>query len=203
MQRFNLRALPLLGTSAAAIVLLSAGAAEAHHLADVNALAPTPLNGLLSGLAHPVLGPDHLVFLLALSLVGLQHRRRWMGLLLIAGLVGSLAGVLVPGLPGAEVVLALTLMLEALTLLGRLPAWVLLPAMALHGYALSGAVVGWTTTHLFSYFAGLLLSQGLLLLLALTLVQRAGQGLGARWRACCASLLIGLGGSLAIAQVLA
>ncbi len=50
------------------------------------------MNGLLSGLAHPLLGPDHLLFLLALSLVGLGQRSRWMLALLATGLAGSLLG---------------------------------------------------------------------------------------------------------------
>ena len=88
--------LPLIPAS----LLLLAPAAQAHHLMDLLHLQPTPLTGLLSGLAHPVLGPDHLVFLLALSLVGLGHRSAWMLALLLIGLAGSLLGLVVPGLPG-------------------------------------------------------------------------------------------------------
>jgi urease accessory protein len=130
-----------------------------------------PLSGLLSGLAHPVIGPDHLLFLLALALVGLRSRRRWMLALLCTGLAGSALGLLLPGLPGAEVLVALSLALEALVVLGHLPLVSLVPAMALHGYVLSAAVLGWSPMPLAAYLMGLLISQGLLLLVSLSLLQ--------------------------------
>ena len=67
--------------ASALMLLLSvafAAPVSAHHLMGMLKLSPSPLTGLLSGLAHPVLGPDHLLFLLALSLVGLRHRASWM-----------------------------------------------------------------------------------------------------------------------------
>ncbi len=160
--------------------------AQAHHVVDLTTLQPTAINGLISGLAHPVIGPDHLLFLLALSLVGVQGRTRWMLLLLVAGLAGSGAGLLLPGLPGAEPLVAGSLALVAGVLLGWLPNALLLPAMALHGYVLSEAVLGWTTMPVFAYLTGLLISQGLLLLLALGLMRplaaRINMG-GRRWLA--------------------
>lgn len=157
---------------------------HAHHVMEITELQPTLLNGLLSGLAHPVLGPDHLVFLLALSLLGLNQRSRWMLLLLGVGLAGSAAGLLLPGLPQAELLVAATLALLAGVLLGWLPRVLLLPAMALHGYVLSEAVLGWSTMPLASYLVGLLISQGLLLLLALQVLRPLAQRLnmpGRRW----------------------
>ncbi|MFM7085863.1 MAG: HupE/UreJ family protein [Cyanobium sp.] len=154
-----------------------APAARAHHLLSLLDLQPTPLTGLLSGLAHPVIGPDHLLFLLALALVGLVQRRRWLLALLSTGLLGSALGLIWPGLPGGEALVALTLVAVALVLLGRLPRMVLLPAFALHGYVLSAAVLGWSQAPLSFYLVGLLLSQGSLLLLSLTLLRR----LSARW----------------------
>ena len=146
--------------------------AQAHHLMELMGMPVNPLSGLLSGLAHPVIGPDHLLFLLALALVGLRSRRRWMLALLCTGLAGSALGLLLPGLPGAEVLVALSLALEALVVLGRLPLVSLVPAMALHGYVLSAAVLGWSPMPLGAYLLGLLISQGLLLLVSLSLLQR-------------------------------
>jgi urease accessory protein len=145
--------------------------AQAHHLMELMGMPVNPLSGLLSGLAHPVIGPDHLLFLLALALVGLRSRRRWMLALLCTGLAGSVLGLLLPGLPGAEVLVALSLALEALVVLGRLPLISLVPAMALHGYVLSAAVLGWSPMPLAAYLMGLLISQGLLLLVSLSLLQ--------------------------------
>lgn len=146
--------------------------AQAHHLMELMGMPVNPLSGVLSGLAHPVIGPDHLLFLLALALVGLRSRRRWMLALLCTGLAGSALGLLLPGLPAAEMLVALSLGLEALVVLGWLPLVSLVPAMALHGYVLSAAVLGWSTMPLAAYLLGLLISQGLLLLVALSLLQR-------------------------------
>jgi len=134
--------LPLIPTS----LLLLAPAAQAHHLMDLLHLQPTPLSGLLSGLAHPVLGPDHLVFLLALSLVGLGHRSAWMLALLLIGLAGSLLGVL-----------------------------------------------GWTQGPLVTYLVGLFLGEGLLLLLAMTVLRRLAAPGGEGLRRLLAGVLIGCG----------
>jgi len=181
--------LPLIPAS----LLLLAPSAQAHHLMALLHLQPTPLTGFLSGLAHPVLGPDHLVFLLALSLVGLGHRSAWMLALLATGLAGSLLGLVWPGLPGAEALVSATLILEALVLLAQWPVGLLLPAFGLHGYALSSSVLGWTQGPLVTYLMGLFVAEGLLLLLALTVLRRlvvpGGEGLRRLW----AAALIGCG----------
>jgi urease accessory protein len=166
------------------LAALSQAPAHAHHVGELTGLQPTVVNGLLSGLAHPVIGPDHLLFLLALSLLGLQQRSRWMLLLLSVGLAGSAAGLVLPGLPQAELFVAATLALVGGVLLGRLPGVLVVPAMALHGYVLSEAVLGWTTMPLLSYLVGLLISQGLLLLLALQVLRPLAERLtrpGRRW----------------------
>ncbi len=175
------------------ILLLVTPAAQAHHMMDLLHLQPTPLSGLISGLLHPVIGPDHLLFLLALALVGLQRRGTWMLALLATGLLGSAAGLLLPGLPGSEVLVSLSLVAVGLVLFDRLPAPVLLPAFALHGYVLSASVLGWNTAPLIAYLLGLLLSQGILLLLSLTILQRLSDRLSGRGRQLLASALIGIG----------
>lgn len=193
------------GTALVATVLVTAqllgSPALAHHVADLGRLEPTALNGVLSGLAHPVLGPDHLLFLLALSLVGLQQRLRWSLGLLVIGLLGSGAGLLWPGLPGAEVLVASTLVVEALVLLRRLPLALLLPAMALHGYVLSGPVFGWTSMPVVAYAAGLLISQGVLLVLALVLLRPLASRLSPARLRWVALALAGCGATWAVAAV--
>ncbi|MEB3322827.1 MAG: HupE/UreJ family protein [Synechococcaceae cyanobacterium] len=175
------------------LLLLAAPAARAHHLLEVMQLAPTPLSGLLSGLAHPVIGPDHLLFLVSLALVGLRHRVRWALALLATGLGGSALGLVLPGLPGAEALVALSLVVVGLVLAGRCPRALLLPAFALHGYVLSASVLGWTSVPLGAYLVGLLLSQGALLALALTVLRRGAGDLGAPLRHALAGGLIGCG----------
>lgn len=194
-------ALALIGLAAPALLL--AAPAQAHHAMEILQLPVNPLSGLLSGLAHPVIGPDHLVFLLALSLVGLRARAGWMLALLAVGLLGSGLGLLLPGLPGAELLVALSLAAEALVVLGQLPVVVLLPAMALHGYVLSGAVLGWSAMPVGFYLLGLLLSQGLLLLLALLGLRKAADALRPGLRRWLAGGLIGLSAAGSLAALLA
>ncbi len=194
--------LPALAAGALALLALPE-AASAHHVLEITGLPPTPVNGLLSGLAHPVLGPDHLLFLLALSLVGLRRRGAWMLGLLAVGLLGSGLGLVLPGLPGSEALVALSLVLLALVLQGRLPSLLLLPAFALHGYVLSSSVLGWSAFPLATYLLGLLLSQGLLLLLALTGLRTLAGELSRPWRRAAACLLIGFGALTAASALLA
>lgn len=185
------------------LALLLAAPAQAHHLIDISGLKPTAFNGLLSGLAHPVIGPDHLLFLLALALTGLRQRRRWMLALLLVGLLGSAAGLIGPGFAGAELLVSLTLVVEALVLLERLPRLLLLPAMALHGYVLSASVVGWSSMPVTTYLSGLMISQGCLLLLALWGMDPLASRLQRRGRQVVVAGLIAFGMVSVIGQSLA
>jgi urease accessory protein len=202
MSCFPTDRLPVWLPVAAAFGGLLALPAQAHHVVDITTLQPTAINGLISGLAHPVLGPDHLLFLLALSLVGVRGPTRWMLLLLVAGLAGSGAGLLLPGLPGAELLVAGTLALVAGVLLGWLPNALLLPAMALHGYVLSEPVLGWTTMPVFAYLTGLLISQGLLLLLVLGLMRPLAARINSGGRRWLALALMGVSVALGLATEL-
>lgn len=182
-------ALPLL----CALPLLLTAPASAHHLMDLTGLKPGPLAGVLSGLAHPILGPDHLLFLLAIGLVGIVHPFRWVLALLGCGLVGNALGLALPGLGFVEPLVALSVALTGLVLARRLPAPVLAPAFLLHGYALSGAVLGWEPTAIGFYLVGLLISQALLLAVALTAVRRWRQQASSGALSLTAGLLMGLG----------
>ena len=181
------------GLGLALVSLVMAAPAQAHHLMDLTALAPSPLTGFLSGLAHPILGPDHLLFLCALSLVGLKRRAPWMLALLATGLLGSVVGLVLPGLPFAEAAVAFSLVVVALLWLNPWPKTLLLPAIALHGYVLSNTVLGWSQAPLAFYGLGLLVSQGALLLLALTVLRSLAAGLTPQRRALIAAGLIGCG----------
>ncbi len=179
--------------AALAILALLPEAAHAHHLMHLLDLKPTPFNGLLSGLAHPVLGPDHLLFLLALSLVGLRHRTSWMLALLATGLGGSGLGLLLPGLPAAEALVALSLVVVALILLAGWDRRLLLPAIALHGYVLGATVLSWTAVPIATYLIGLLISQGALLLVSLGVLRHSAAASSTTTRRTLAAVLLGLG----------
>jgi urease accessory protein len=189
--------------SGAGLLALAAAPALAHHGMEASAAEATVANGVISGLLHPVLGPDHLLFLLALSLVGLRHRAGWMLGLLGVGLLGSCAGLILPGLPGAEAMAALSLAVVALVLLDRLPRTLLLPAFAIHGYVLSASVLGWSAMPVAAYLFGLVISQALLLVLSLALLARGCGHFTVRLRRLLALGLASAGGVLALAPLLA
>lgn len=185
--------LPIALAVVCALPLLLAAPASAHHVMDLTGMKPGVLTGLLSGLAHPILGPDHLLFLLAIGLVGIVQPFRWVLALLGCGLVGNGLGLALPGFPWIEPLVALSVALTGLVLARRLPPAVLVPTFLLHGYALSGAVLGWEPAPIGFYLAGLLVSQALLLLVALTAVRRWRQNASSAAVSLTAGLLMGIG----------
>ncbi|WP_216920593.1 HupE/UreJ family protein [Synechococcus sp. CCAP 1479/9] len=185
--------LPLALVAVCGLPLLLAAPASAHHLMDLTGMKPGVVSGLLSGLAHPILGPDHLLFLLAIGLVGIVQPFRWVLALLGCGLVGNALGLALPGFPWIEPLVALSVALTGLVLARRLPPAVLVPAFLLHGYALSGAVLGWEPTPIAFYLVGLLVSQSLLLLVALTAVRRWRRRASSGAVNIAAGLLMGIG----------
>tara|TARA_B100000700_G_scaffold237372_1_gene263527 strand:+ start:195 stop:686 length:492 start_codon:yes stop_codon:yes gene_type:complete len=76
---------------------------------------------LLSGIGHPSLGPDHLLFMLGIALMGLKRSMKWIFPLLAVGLAGSALVQLqaLPDLaaPWAEALVSLTLFVEGLIVL--------------------------------------------------------------------------------------
>ena len=183
---------------AALPLLLIASPVLAHHpfgMGDSGAL--TAWQGLLSGLGHPLLGPDHLLFLLALGFVGLQRPLRWVLPLLAIGLGGSLLSQFIPlpdaVAPWAEAMVSLSLVVEGLIALSMAPAGWLLPLFGLHGFLLGSTIVGAEPTPLLSYFLGLLLAQGGLLLLVAAWSRSLVERLGAQGQRLGAGIWIGIG----------
>lgn len=119
----------------AAVAALATGAAAGPALAH-HPLGGMPMStftqGLLSGIGHPLLGFDHLFFVLLVGVAALYTGRR---LLAPAAYIGAmLAGCLMMslglGLPVKEFVIALSLLtLGAVVLTGRSLSFV--PAMAI------------------------------------------------------------------------
>ena len=91
----------------------------------------TAWQGLLSGIGHPLLGPDHLLFLLAIAFIGLRRPMAWVIPLLAVGLGGRVLSQLIPLsdaiAPWAEALVSLSLVAEGLIALTLLPAQWLLP----------------------------------------------------------------------------
>lgn len=171
--------LALVGISASVLLNIGNGA-QAHHLNELLNLQASPSLGLLTGLVHPLIDPDHLLFLLALSLVGLSQPRRWLLGLMAVAMAGSILGLYLQDSPGWAATISFSLVIEALVLLKRLPRAFLLPAFALHGCLLTSSVVGGGTVPVLAFIAGLMISQGAMLYLSLTRLSRLSANL-AEW----------------------
>jgi urease accessory protein len=149
------------------IALFDAGQpAAAHHVMGGNTPA-TFAEGLLSGLGHPVIGIDHLAFLVAVGIaVGVARLSLAMPFAFVgASAFGVLLHVKGVSLPAAEAIVGVSVLLAgALIARGRsLPSsvWLALFALAglIHGYAYGEAVADAEPTPIWAYLAGLFVIQ--------------------------------------------
>jgi urease accessory protein len=186
--RYDRRCGPAAYPLLAALALLgSSTLAAAHH--PTGRETPTTLwHGLLSGIGHPILGVDHLAYIVGLAIFAATHQRpvgRHTGqdlaiplLFLGAMLAGVLLHVGGVALPAVETGVTLSVVLIGFALAA---AWRTAPAAALaalamagvlHGFALGESVVGAEPTPIMAYLTGLALVQ-LALTVAVTKAVRA------------------------------
>jgi urease accessory protein len=167
-------------TALVAVLFLFTTSAFAHHVMG-GETPSTLVEGLLSGIGHPVIGPDHLAFLLAIGIaVGIGGLNLALpALFVIASAIGVMLHVNGIDVPGAEIIVACSVLLAGFLIArGRALAvwlWGALFAVAglFHGYAFGESIVGAETSPLHAYLVGLFLIQS-----ALTV----GTALFARWR---------------------
>ena len=124
----------------------------AHHVMG-GELPVTFLDGFLSGLGHPIIGIDHLAFILGMGLVSSLHRNPYF--LPVAFLTGTLCGIF----------LKLTLiefhMIEFRGKHLKVANIICIFAAAgtLHGYAYGDSIVGSELAPLTAYLMGLMVIQ--------------------------------------------
>src|SRR5215472_14863454 len=90
-------------------LLATAGTASAHHLMG-GKIPSTFAGGILSGVGHPIIGPDHLAFLVALGIAVSVGRLSLLTpfLFLVAMACGVAAHVAALSIPTAELIVALS-----------------------------------------------------------------------------------------------
>ena len=147
--------------SAAAMILMSAGAAFAHH--PLGGMTPqTALHGLLSGIGHPVIGFDHLAFVVGVGLIAAFHRSK---LAMPAAFVGgTMAGTMLTvsafTLPFAEIVITASVVAAGIVAMRgkvtdlRFAAVLAVVAGLFHGWAYGATIVGAEPTPIVAYLAG-------------------------------------------------
>ena len=161
------------GLTAFAAFILLADPANAHHVMG-GRMPETFGGGFLSGLGHPVIGLDHFAAVIAVGCIAAAHRA---GVALAIGyVVAMLAGVAVhvqgAAVPGAEIMVALSVIALGVTMLRRTqiaaPAALALFAVVglLHGYALGESIYGAEPAPLYAYLLGLAVIQSAVALAA-------------------------------------
>lgn len=156
----------------AALAVSISTPAFAHH--GMGGQTPTTiLQGLLSGLAHPVIGPDHLLFLIVSGvfvwMLDGAARYRAVAFLVAGQLLGTSIHLSAIGLPIVEAMIAVSVVVGGGLLLARRRpsagqlAMLLVGAGTFHGYAFAESIVGAEATPLAAYLAGLALIQALVL----------------------------------------
>lgn len=154
-------------TILAAFVMLACQVpAYAHHAMDGD-LPQTFIHGLLSGLAHPVIGLDHLAAIVGVgALAGIAGRGTVPVLAFSAAMMAGVALHLGRvDLPGGELLVGLaTLMIGALLILRvaispALATVLFAVAGVVHGHALGELIVGAEPAPLAAYLVGLFVVQ--------------------------------------------
>lgn len=166
--------------ASALLTLLIATPAMAHH--PFGGQAPkTIVEGLISGVGHPVLGFDHLAFVIALGLLAAVVRRGFTVPLVffLAALIGTGLHLGGANLPAPELVISASVLLfgALVTAHKTLNTLVVVALTALvgvfHGYAYGEAVVGAEPTPLVAYLIGFTAIQACIAGVACLLSQRA------------------------------
>jgi urease accessory protein len=165
---------------ALASFVLSIQPALAHH--PMGGRAPSNFaEGFLSGLAHPIIGIDHLAFVIAIGLLAAVTTQ---GILLVPAFLltaacGTGIHLLSLDLPAPEILISLSVIaLGALLIWNqKLPLSALLGLAAFaglfHGYAYGEAIIGAEATPIVAYLIGFTAIQLIIALLAKTAGERA------------------------------
>ena len=165
---------------AIALIALVAAAdpAFAHHV--MGGRTPATLReGLLSGLAHPIIGLDHFAAVVAIGCLAAAHHA---GALLVVGyvitmMVGVDLHLMGTTVPAAELLVALTVLGLGAVLVWRreisLPVALTLFALVglIHGYALGESIYGAEQTPLYAYLLGLAVIQSAIALVAMAVAR--------------------------------
>jgi len=143
----------------------------AHHPFEGMEAEFSLMQGLISGFSHPIIGLDHLLFLLSIGIAGFKSPKRWTPLLLIFGFLGSSLALYFPFVSGLELFISLSLIFSAFVALEILHPILILPLIAGHGYVLAESMIGAESTPLIGYFLGIFTSEILVILLGIYLLR--------------------------------
>jgi len=190
------------------MLLLTAMPASAHHVMG-GGVPSTFSQGLLSGLGHPVIGADHLAFLIAVGVaVGVGGLNLALPVLFVAAsAIGVALHVNGMNLPGAELIVASSVVIVGFLIATgravRLVAWAGLFGLAglAHGYAYGESIFGAEPTPLGAYLLGLVAIQSLLTVGVAMLWLRTGMPVSAFAPRLAGAVVLGVGLAAVIGQL--
>ena len=160
------------------LLALSATNASAHHVMG-GRMPATFMDGLLSGLGHPIIGIDHFAAVVAVGCLAAMHKA---GPTLVIGFIAAMmAGVVLhlhgASLPAAELLGAITVIALGALLVGNRqmstgPVLTLFALVGLvHGYALGESIYGTEPTPIYSYLTGLAVVQSVIAFVAMKIAR--------------------------------
>jgi urease accessory protein len=146
----------------AANLFPATGSASAQQLVGGNAPS-TFAEGLVSGIGHPIIGPDYLAFLLAIGIAVGVFRLSLVNpfLFVVATICGVAIHVARLPLPAADLIVPVSVLIAGLMLIieERIPplCWmaVFVAAGLFHGYSYGDAIEGARSVPLIAYVIGL------------------------------------------------
>jgi urease accessory protein len=164
---------------AAALLLAGATAAAAHHPMG-GAMPTTFMEGFLSGIGHPVIGIDHLAFIVA---IGIAAAFGGGGLGIVTGFIaasslGVLTHVVELNVPLVEPLVATSVIVAgaalAIGFTSARTSWLVLAIIAglFHGYAFGEAVGGAERLVIGAYLIGLAIIQTAIAAIAMFAARR-------------------------------
>ena len=138
--------------------------AFAHHPMG-GALPQNFLNGILSGIAHPIIGFDHLAFILTFGIIASYFKNKVILPLYFVtfSLIGTIVSVNLLVVPFSELIISLSIIIAGLTSLYDKKINIYFPIILasgggfFHGYAFGQSVVGIEASPLIAYLIGIAL----------------------------------------------
>ncbi len=136
-------------TCSGLLATVISGSTQAHHPMD-GQIPSTMFEGLISGIAHPVIGLDHLLFIASIGLFAVLSGASLIRLVTgftISSLSGLLLHVNAIELPSVELIVAVSVMLAGLVIIkqfsGQLVVGIFIAVAGLfHGFAYGEAIYG-------------------------------------------------------------
>jgi urease accessory protein len=160
-------------------LLMAVGPAAAHH--PMGGVTPTTfLEGFLSGIGHPVIGIDHLAFIIAIGIATafVSGGFAIIAAFIAASTIGVLTHVAELNVPMVELLVAASVVVAGAALATGFArarvGWIVLAAIAglLHGYAFGETAVGAERNVIGAYLIGLAIIQATIASVSMLVARR-------------------------------